>query len=246
MTGDNVYSGFLGLAYSPLTNAYANTTTSADSRSKHIHIYTPSIMATIFSSPNLSLAKKFSLAVSRGKTNPSNGGLLSIGGTPDLADPQVNVTTTEFASARLEAAVDQAIQKVDPGHPELAWYAITVDSLYYGNIGNISTNTSPAQYIVDSGNPSIQLPGTDADRFHSMFFPPAIPQGGGAYHIYCNATVPDLTIMIGGMPFPINPVDVVGLPIGNQGLLFEQCMRRTEYAAVCAWRTFSPQCACRV
>lgn len=143
--------------------------------------------------------------MSRGETNLTDGGTFTLGDLPDLADPRINATS-DFASANLEAAIDQDKELVSVGTPVLVWYTFTVEGLYYGTLGNVTVNTSPAQYILDTGERDIQLPPADFERWLSMFDPP-VPHNETTFN--CNTTIPALEFRIGGKLFPMNPLDLV-------------------------------------
>jgi hypothetical protein len=162
----------------------------------------------------LSSRKKFSLAMSRGEQNLSDGGTFTLGGLPDLTDPRINAIS-DFASANLEAAIDQGTYKnlYSVNTPVLGWYAFTVEGLYYGTFGNITVNTTPAQYILDTGAKNIQLPTADFERWLSMIDPP-VPHNETTFN--CNTTIPALTFRIGGKLFPMNPLDFVSRSTNGQ------------------------------
>lgn len=188
-------SGILGLAFSAITSNYpANVPWSENLTS----IPSKSIMTTLFEQKQI--PHKFALAVSRGETNSSDGGTFTIGELPDLLESRVNATN-DFASADLVATADFLTTTI-------AWYAITVEGLYYGTFGNMSINSTPGNYIVDSGAPTIVLPANDTERWMSMFDPP-MPFNRTTLEINCNATIPILEFRIGGKLFPMNPVDLV-------------------------------------
>jgi hypothetical protein len=196
-----VSSGLLGLAYSLSTGAFNGTNVWVDNNSNHI-VY-DSIIASIFSQHQI--PAKFSFALSRDESGNGNAGVLTLGGTPRLRDPHVNVTG-DFVSVPLEAQVDQML---DRGTPELQQYGITVQGLYYGHLGRLRTNNNAVQYIVDSGTSLNFVPTLDAANFNAMFDPPAIRGSDGTYLISCNATAPSLAYMIGGKLFRMNPKDLV-------------------------------------
>jgi len=188
-------SGLLGLAFSTITSNYpANVPWSKNLT----NVPSKSIMTTLFEQKQL--PHKFTLAVSRGETNSSDGGTFTIGGLPDLRDPRVNATN-DFASAALVATADFLTTTI-------AWYAITVEGLYYGTFGNMSINSTAGNYIVDSGSPAIVLPASDTERWMSMFDPP-MPFNSKTLEVNCNATIPILEFRIGGKLFPMNPIDLV-------------------------------------
>lgn len=188
-------SGLLGLAFSPITSNYPDNVP----WSKNLtNIPSKSVMTTIFEQNQI--PHKFALAVSRGEKNSSDGGTFSIGGLPNLLEPRVNATN-DFASTALVATTDFLTTQI-------AWYAITVESLYYGTFGNMSINSTAGNYIVDTGSPAIVLPANDTEHWLSMFDPP-MPFNNETFEVNCNATIPLLQFRIGGMIFPMNPVDLV-------------------------------------
>lgn len=155
-------------------------------------------MITLFEQKQL--PHKFALAVSRGETNSSDGGIVIIGDLPDLLDPRVNATN-DFASVALLATVDFL-------KTTIAWYAITVESLYYGTFGNMSINSTAGNYIVDSDASVIVLPANDIERWMVMF-DPSMPFNSKTLEVNCNATISILEFRIGGKLFPMNPVDLI-------------------------------------
>ena len=62
------------------------------------------------------------------------------------------------------------------------------------------------QVFVDSGSSVIRLPREIADKINAAFQPPA-RRYAGFYLVACNATAPDLSIVIGGHALPLNPTD---------------------------------------
>jgi Eukaryotic aspartyl protease len=155
-------------------------------------------MITLFEQKQL--PHKFALAVSRGETNSSDGGIFIIGDLPDLLDPRVNATN-DFASVALLATVDFL-------KTTTAWYAITVESLYYGTFGNMFINSTAGNYIVDSDASVIVLPADDIERWMVMF-DPSMPFNSKTLEVNCNATISILEFRIGGKLFPMNPVDLI-------------------------------------
>jgi hypothetical protein len=194
----SIASGLLGLAFSPITSiAPADAPWSPNST----HVPSKSIMTYIFES--MQVPHKFSLALSRGAEGSNDGGIFTIGGLPDLDDPRVNATN-EFASVPLEGAVDWNPKT------KVAWYMITVQGLYYGSLGNKTVNTEAAQYVVDNGGATLDLPQRDTENWLSMFNPYMPPKNQTGYReVYCNATFPALDLRIGGKLFPMNPADLV-------------------------------------
>lgn len=203
-------SGLLGLAFSPNSGVWTASSTDAD----HTYAPTDSFLTTLFKGSKI--PHKFSLAVSRGEKNASDGGIFTLGGLPDLLDPRVNVTS-DFASVDLVAAFN-ATDQTEPGMPKLGGYLINVDGLYYGTLGNVSINHTPTQYILDSGTPDLRIPPLDFERWLSMVDPP-MPGSSKTRLVYCNATIPDLSFRIGGKLLKMNSKDLIGAT-GSDGLCF--------------------------
>jgi hypothetical protein len=155
-------------------------------------------MITLFEQKQLS--HKSALAVSRDETNSSDTGIFIIGDLPDLLDPRVNATN-DFAGVALLATVDFLTTTI-------AWYAVTIESLYYGAFGNMSINSTTGNCIVDSDVPVIVLPANDIERWMIMF-DPSMPFNSKTLEVNCNATIPILEFRIGGKLFPMNPIDLI-------------------------------------
>ncbi|OQV05013.1 hypothetical protein CLAIMM_09817 [Cladophialophora immunda] len=199
-SGDGISSGLVGLAYSSITNAFPGTNSSNDEITGNItgnNMPYSSILNTIFID-QLS-RPMFSLALSRSSRNTSPGGMLAIGGIPHPHDPIINATGS-FTVKPIEPSKPQLI---DPTHPELQFYTITIDTLVYDGV-----NVTSHQYIVDSGTTLMYVPTQDSKVINGLFDPPARVEEG-LYLVNCNATAPDMGIRIGGTLFELNPVDLI-------------------------------------
>ncbi len=177
-------AGLVGLAYSSLT---------FEKR--------PSIVETILAKRGDINRRNFSLAISRDQSKDKNGGWITFGDIPDLAAPDVNVTSS-FAKRPLEIAKDW-------NDTALSLYAITVDGFAYSNETHVHADpVALQQFLVDSGAPTCTFPTAEAAAFNAMFDPPAVLNGGN-YDVKCTATPPKLVFVIDSVPFAINPVDLV-------------------------------------
>ncbi|KAJ9661545.1 hypothetical protein H2198_001925 [Neophaeococcomyces mojaviensis] len=158
--GDNITSGILGLAYSPLTSKYPGTNIWDDKQCPFINSsnrYLPSdykcnqetypaLIETLFQSSNNSgpqlQEKAFSIALSRDHSNNFNGGTLTFGGIPELSLPTVNVSSP-FTTTPVEA--------LGSSHDkELRFYTLSVD-------GFLFPPTAPGLYNTTSSTAASQM-----------------------------------------------------------------------------------------
>ena len=181
----------MGLSFIDLTSAYSGTDPSADDTSAPGNEPYSPIMNTIFEVEHLTDAV-FSLALNRDDaTNADFGGVLAIGGLPDLTASTVNVTTPLVTT---------------PMTTPNASYTIAVTSAQYGTS---TDQDADLQVLIDSGTTLIYLPDASADIFNGQFNPPAVLGAHGAYTVACTATVPVLTFTIAGQAFTVNPIDLL-------------------------------------
>lgn len=206
--GNNVTGGLTGLAYPAITSAFAGTNVSADNftNPNSAEHYSP-VINTIFFVENLT-DPVFSLSINRNDTLFGFGGYLTIGGIPDITDPTVNasevlaVTPIEYLSAGGETS------------DVFTFYTITVEELVY----ETSPGPNATQFIVDSGTTLNYFPTADADAFNALWDPPAVYNSSfGLYTVPCNATPPELGVVIGGEVFYHNPADLI-YELGVPGL----------------------------
>lgn len=207
--GDGISSGLMGLAFPTLTSAYPGTNVSADENNNvtdNAATY-PSIIDTIFEIDNLT-QQMFSIALSRDEANTSYGGVIAIGGIPDLTDPTINASST-FVTTPI---VVLATQFIDPSQPQIQFYTIDITSISYGpaDSSSLSTVLQGAQFIVDSGTTLVYIPTPEALAFNALFDPPAYGYNEtGLFFVDCNATAPSFAVTIAGETFEFNPFDLV-------------------------------------
>ena len=174
----------------------------------------PSIVDTIFARFGNGTTEKhlFSLAISRDQSKDKNGGSITFGGTPNLDDPYINVTSNFFTTVPLEIAKQW-------NDTALSLFAITVDAFGFGNDNYSEVIADTRQYVVDSGAHFCTLPTAKAAVLNAMFDPPAtLNSTGGQYFVDCAAIPPALSFLIGGTPFTINPEDLV-VDVGNNACI---------------------------
>lgn len=195
-------SGLVGLAYPALTKAFpgddpskdvqCNLSIGADITDCNQKPYSP-LLSTIFAdrlTPSV-----FSFALSR---SDSSGGLMTIGGIPDLQDPQVNVT-----KGAAEATVP--IEKLK-GIKDYTYYMASVGGFQYTGAPK---GTGKGQYVVDTGTIQTIIDKENADRFIALFDPPGYKDDTYGYIVNCSATAPDLAVEIGGQTFNFHPPDLI-------------------------------------
>lgn len=212
-------SGILGLAYPALTDVYPGDDPSTDvkcpltigSNATNCNQQTMSpFLSTVFAN---SLAQPlFSFAISR---NAPAAGVMTIGGIPDIHDPQVNVT-----NKAIEVTVP--LEKLK-NTQENTYYIISVDGLDYKDA---PSGAGKGQWIVDTGAVPIIFDQQQAKNIGALFDPPAwFDEDRQAWIVKCNATAPELSVKIGGQNFGINPKDLIlsagqddlGCSMGVQG-----------------------------
>ncbi|KAL9107189.1 MAG: hypothetical protein Q9227_007889 [Pyrenula ochraceoflavens] len=196
-------SGLIGLAYTGATTAYPGDDPLKDSMCTNTTdpstcgpiLYSP-LLTTLFTS-NLT-APLFSFALSR---STKTGGIMTIGGIPDLHDPHVNVTTQ---NSPLTATVP-----IEP------FGNATTFTVYVGyssgfRYPNSQPHAGAGQYIIDTGTYPNILPKAQADKINAQFVPPAtFNQSAGVYTVPCNATAPSFGADFGGKVFYQNVKDMI-------------------------------------
>lgn len=196
-------SGLIGLGYPVSTQVYPGNGTSMDKPCNislrasdtdcNQQYYSP-LLSTVFAgglTPPI-----FSFAISRSATS---GGVMAIGGIPDIRSPHINVTKDAVA-------VTVPNEKIK-GRQFLSQYVTTVASLEYAGA---PAGAGKGQYAVDTGTVAIVTDNTTARAFNSRFGPPAwYNETIGSYVVQCNATAPDLAVKIGGVSFPVNSKDLI-------------------------------------
>jgi hypothetical protein len=197
--GNNITSGFLGLAYSAFTSVFVGTSPSLDNNTVNHSIYSPVIETLV--NEGLLQENIFSMAISRDKSNTGTAGLLEFGRVPDLTDPRVN------ASANFVRTPIRPFDNVIGFSEAFFAYTIAVDG--------VNTTTGPlpnssALYEVDTGTTLNTLPTKVATTLLRGFEPPVFRLPGvPGYVANCTATGPQHGFTIAGETFWINPADLL-------------------------------------
>lgn len=188
--GNNVTSGVLGLAYPSLTNAYLG------SGYEHNWLDEVSYSPIFTSMVNQGLVLPyFSMAINRN----SSGGLIAWGGIPPVKGLDYSTAVS------MDIIVTNLID-----NPYTAWqysfYTIVPDGWQWDS----TTNMQKFCYIVDSGTTLNYLPPDIAEAINSAFQPAAVYLWMyGAFFTSCNARAPILAVVMKGVRFYINPVDLI-------------------------------------
>ena len=203
--GDGYSAGLVGFAYGTLTSAYPGNDPSQDQRGGTL-MYNPLFVSMY----NLSLiAPVFSLAIDR---DPSNGGVLALGGIPNVPHSPSWVNTP----------IQSVGVFVGTSTPAYEFYSIHSDG--FAVSANSSTQFNPysnsnprkknllanGTVIVDSGTSLVYAPNNVADAVAAAFQPPASYDANtDAYFVSCTAKPPVFGVSIGKKIFCVNGQDLI-------------------------------------
>ncbi|KAI9925772.1 hypothetical protein ASPWEDRAFT_60820 [Aspergillus wentii DTO 134E9] len=194
--GDGVNSGLLGLGYPALTSAHPSNTSNSSYWYDRI-VYNP--LFTNMYEQGL-VAPYFSLALARTAQNSSTGfgGYLSLGTLPPVPHSDFSIVPVEI--------LDNIPLNYTSGKRVRSYWALTVSGATYGS----STNSTPFQAFVDSGNYISYLPSAIANSVNALFEPPARYDASlGAYVVDCTAKAPSFGLQIGNQTFFHNGADMI-------------------------------------
>ena len=214
--GDNVTSGILGFAYSSLTSAYEGTDPTKNEFGVN-SVYYPTFMDNALAEGAL-VSPVFSHALNRNSRSQKSGGILALGGVPDIEiDPlsqisvplqiadynptdNIDVTTYTYYSI----VPDGFTLKAENGTlRHFPYPPITPDP------ASLNATVSPSwPAIVDSGTTLAYLPIDVASAVNKAFDPPA-EFYSGIYEADCDATPPDFAVRIGGRDFWISKEEML-------------------------------------
>jgi hypothetical protein len=204
--GDGYSSGLIGFAYSSLTSAYAGDDPRVDMRGNTIP-YNP-LFVNMY---NQSLVPPiFSLAINR---DPSDGGLLALGGIPDVPHAPYWVSVPIENLGFVYTGTDT---------PAYSFYRVAADGFAFSSspatqFNVLGTNNPfktpivhPDDVIIDSGTSLIYAPNAVARLVGLAFTPPAIyDQIRDAWFVDCNAQPPVFGVSIGQKIFYVNGLDMI-------------------------------------
>jgi hypothetical protein len=214
--GDGVSNGLMGLAFPTLaSNVQALNYTSI--------MWTLCVPTVPHSTPTRTLISKpsfeqhptlpavFSLALSRPTlTNPTAGGLLAIGGIPDIPhSPDFVTVPIRPILSNTYAFYSVPISGFDITPPALSSTSPPILPLQ-------NYTSYPLDMIIDSGSSLLRFPDQLAEHIASLFVPPAMYAGASdTYLVPCSAKAPRVGVVIGGKSFFVAEEDLMNKGPGN-------------------------------
>ncbi|KAE9366755.1 acid protease [Stipitochalara longipes BDJ] len=208
--GDGVYVGIVGFGYPSLTSSHNGSIVNADNTTYSVDANTYNPLFNSMIQQGLVGESYFSIALERTPPNATSGpgGYLTLGGLPPVSyNPQFATVPVEIAP--LPAEITGGIPNVR------SWWAINVSGMTFSpasNPQNITTNSTTALTIVDTGNWFNYVDPETASAINDLFEPPGqwnMETSPVTYTIDCNARAPNLGFIIGGQTFFHNGMDLV-------------------------------------
>ncbi|KAF2117485.1 aspartic peptidase domain-containing protein, partial [Lophiotrema nucula] len=187
--GDNISSGLMGLAYPILTSGHQDLN------------YT-SVVFSLFEDGDV--PPIFSLALSRpSATSSITGGLLALGGIPDIP----------YSGAFVTVPIRPIMSTT------YAFYSVPVDGFAIAPPPAARGTTRPkianfakqaTEMTIDSGTTLIYFPDTVADYVAGLFNPPAMYNKlSNLYIVNCSSKAPRIGVIIAGQKFFVNEKDLL-------------------------------------
>jgi hypothetical protein len=217
--GDGVSSGLVGFAYRTLTSMYVGENPKAAVPGQNLK-YNP-FFDNLYR--NNITEPVFSMALTRDPQNTGQGGVMGLGGVPDIP-----YAPTWISAPILPVGINRT-----SGEIEYQFYTITVDGFALssdqsaqfasipdakqnprktalrGPVNAQDPNSSSVNAIVDSGTTLIYVSQQLAAAVVRAFDPPgAFDRASGYYLVLCTATPPIFGASIGGKVFNVNPRDM--------------------------------------
>lgn len=203
--GDGYSSGLIGFAYGTLTSAYNGTDPTKDHRGDNL-MYNP-LFVNMY---NRSLIPPlFSLAINR---DPANGGLLALGGIPDVP----------HAPHWVSVSIQNVGVFIGTETPAYQFYTVTSEGFAFSSSPSTQFNilasnnplktpiVSPSSVIIDSGTSLVYAPNTVARGVALAFTPPGIYDSEqDAWFVSCAALPPIFGVSIGQKIFYVNGLDMI-------------------------------------
>lgn len=217
--GDGVSSGLIGFAYRTLTSMYPGTNPKAAVPGTALK-YNP-FFDNLYR--NNVTAPVFSMALARDPQRTSQGGVMALGGIPDIPYAPtwistpilpvgINTTSGEISYQFYTVTVDGFAISSDQG----AQFASIPDAqqnprktALRGPVDPRNANRSSVNAIVDSGTTLVYLNDDLAEAVAAAFDPPGgLDESLGLYTVPCGAKPPIFGASIGGKVFAVNPEDM--------------------------------------
>lgn len=218
--GDGVSSGLVGFAYRTLTSMYIGDDPKTAVAGKAVNY------DTLFDSMwrNNLTDPVFSMALTRDPMLTGNGGLMALGGIPDIPIGPTWISVP-LIPVRLNTAT---------GELEYQFYTILVDgwalskdfSAQYATIPNArlnprktplkgpsdpkNANSTAVNAIVDSGTTLVYVSDDLASQTTQLFDPPGSKnEDTGLFEVPCDSVPPDFGVSVAGKIFLVNPDDMI-------------------------------------
>ncbi|KAF3936915.1 Rhizopuspepsin [Dactylella cylindrospora] len=136
--------------------------------------------------------------------SPIAAGIITFGGVPDLPDVGL-----PYARAPINPWFRH--QGICESDPKLIGYGIEIDGFAYPNRSAIPTTHAKYEAVIDTGASVNVFPADLAAIIASLYDPPARWPGltGQLFRVPCNATAPELGVIINGIVLTINPKDMI-------------------------------------
>jgi hypothetical protein len=185
IAGETVQSGLVGLAFPSLTSGYTSSG----------EVEYNSIIDTAFEVDDLGIQRKFSMALSRDESANANGGVFTIGGIPDLTNPEVNASDV-YTSAPWQFVPTRS-------NTTFTFYSIIIDNFMIGSTPEVPN----FQVIMDSGVDHVEMPEDLANAVNQLWDPPLANDGS----LNCTAVLTEpFGVTIGGTTYYIDHRDLIG------------------------------------
>lgn len=144
---------------------------------------------------------------------PRGGGMLAIGGIPDIPhDGNFVTVSVQPLYSDIYAYYSIPIDgfAIIPPSPSPSSSSSTRASRRQLLVPNIDPATYPANMIVDSGSSLVYFPDGISDYIAALFDPPArYNSSTGLYMVQCNAAAPRVGVIIGGQSFYMSDDDLM-------------------------------------
>ncbi|KAH6629762.1 aspartic peptidase domain-containing protein [Boeremia exigua] len=200
--GDGLGSGILGLGFPPLTSAHPGTEVDNTSLVSDRVVYDP-VFVSMYNQGLVEPWYSFALLRPLRNSSTSPGGWFGLGELPPVAH------SNDWAVKPIE--VTEALPDVLTGGQRLiSLMTLTVDGVVVKNnsMALPSGPSSPFQAVVDTGNPMNLLPMDVAESINTAFNPVGVfNQESNRYIVDCNATTPDVGIILDGRTFWLKSPD---------------------------------------
>ncbi|KAI3393444.1 hypothetical protein diail_4280, partial [Diaporthe ilicicola] len=188
-------SGVLGLAYPGLTRAFIEFDDFDDM--SLVQEYSPVFTKMVAQGVTEGF---FSLALSRPGSSSESAGTIAFGGVAEELEgvDYGTVAQTDIIIANVD---DKSSSQL-----EYSYYTIIADGWHFDG----SSDNRSFVYIINSNTPFISLPSDLVFDIAKAFDPPARQKVfHGVYWVDCDATAPEIAVVINGTSFWLNPVDLV-------------------------------------